>query len=354
MTETKTYKLGEFAELMGVSRKSLQRWDKNGTLVADRTDGYHRSYSQKHIDELDRLRQENSSKLTRKKNFSYEDLTGRTFGQLEVIQRAEDWVGANGHRHICWLCRCKACGREVVVKGASFRAGYNKSCGCLQYGDGDTKRMWDEYRALKSQGIVPPVSHGKVGRPAGFKGGDNRFQDLSGKDFGFWHVIERGETRKYKRGQIIYWKCQCRCGTIKSVPGRDLRSGASQSCGCMSNVSWLEYFTKKYLDEHGIEYMHQQSYPDLLGTGGKPLIYDFIVMKNGSPVAAIECQGEQHYRPIRKFGGAEKLLRQQIHDNLKRNYAVQVLNIPLFEVMYTCVSETQVYMALDEFHLDSL
>lgn len=42
----RTYKLSEFAVLAGVSVKSLQRWDKNGVLVADRTDGCHRSYTQ--------------------------------------------------------------------------------------------------------------------------------------------------------------------------------------------------------------------------------------------------------------------------------------------------------------------
>lgn len=137
----RTYKLSEFAVLAGVSVKSLQRWDKNGVLVADRTDGCHRSYTQKHLDLLNQLRAENSSKLSRKKNFRFEDLTGKRFGKLLVLERAEDWVGANGHRHIQWLCQCD-CGNQVVIKGSSLRAGYNKSCGCSQYGDGETKCMW--------------------------------------------------------------------------------------------------------------------------------------------------------------------------------------------------------------------
>ena len=29
------------------------------------------------------------------------------------------------------------------------------------------------------------------------------------------------------------WKCKCRCGNIKFVEGKNLRSGAVQSCGCM-------------------------------------------------------------------------------------------------------------------------
>lgn len=347
MATEKCYKLSEFAKLIGVSTKSLQRWDKSGLLVADRTDGCHRSYTQKHVAEFERIRQENAAALSRKKNFGYEDLTGKWFGQLEVIERAEDWIGANGHRHITWRCKCHACGSDTVIKGASLRAGYNKTCGCSQYGDNETKRMWAEYQAMSENDIISSGPSKKVGRPAGFKGGDNTFKDLSGMDFGFWHVIERGDTKKYQRGQIIYWKCQCRCGVVKQVPGRDLRSGASQSCGCMSKISWLEYFTKEWLDMNGFQYDYQKPYADLLGTGGKPLVYDFIVYKNDTPVCAIECQGEQHYRSIKKFGGAKKFMQQQIHDRLKQQYATDVLHIPLVEVLYTAMSETDVYHELD-------
>lgn len=348
MATEKSYKLGEFAELIGVSPKSLQRWDKNGLLVADRTDGCHRSYTQRHVAEFERLRRENAQRLDRKKNFQYEDLMGRRFGELEVIERAEDWVGANGHRHITWRCRCHACGGETVVKGASLRAGYNKTCGCSQYGDNETKRMWSEFMAMSEDDLEHGRGNCKVGRPAGFKGGNNSFQDLSGMDFGFWHVIERGDTKKYAHGQIIYWKCRCKCGTLKQVPGRDLRSGASQSCGCMSRISWLEYFTRTWLDARGFRYEYQKPYEDLLGTGGKPLIYDFAVYAGGALVCVIECQGEQHYRPIKKFGGARKFMQQQIHDRLKKSYAADVLHVPMVEVLYTAMSERDVHAELDK------
>lgn len=302
---------------------------------------------------LNQLRAENSSKLSRKKNFRFEDLTGKRFGKLLVLERAEDWVGANGHRHIQWLCQCE-CGNQVVIKGSSLRAGYNKSCGCSQYGDGETKRMWQEYEQLLHTGLPVVQDVKPVGRKAGFKGGNNQFQDLTGRDFGFWHVLERAETRKYGKGQAICWKCQCKCGMIKSVPGRDLKSGASQSCGCMSKTSWLEYFTKQYLDDHNVSYEYQKSYPDLLGTGGKPLSYDFALYKDGQIIGLIECQGEQHYRPIKKFGGAKKLLTQQIHDRLKLNYAADVLHVPVFEVPYTAMSQEAVQETLDGLNILNL
>lgn len=352
-SDIQTYKLGEFAELMNVSVKSLQRWDKNGVLVADRTDGCHRSYSQKHIDKLIELKTQNSSKLTRKKNFRFKDLTNMYFGDLKVIERTDDWIGANGHRHIAWLCECK-CGNRVTIKGSSLNAGYNKSCGCSQFGDSETKHMWQEYHNMSPDEVIANTELNKpvaITKHVASKS-SGVLIDLTGQYFGLWKVIERAETRKYSGGgQAVCWKCQCKCGVIKSVPGRDLKSGASQSCGCMSSMSWLEYYTKQYLIDHNIQYEYQKKYSDLQGVGGKLLSYDFLIFKNNIPSSIIECQGEQHYRPIKKFGGAKTLLKQQIHDKLKMCYARDVLNVSLYEILYTCQTQKDVYDTLDSFNL---
>lgn len=44
-----TYTLSEFARLIGVSRRTLQRWDYTGRLVADRTPTNRRQYTEKHL-----------------------------------------------------------------------------------------------------------------------------------------------------------------------------------------------------------------------------------------------------------------------------------------------------------------
>ena len=55
--------------------------------------------------------------------------------------------------------------------------------------------------------------------------------DLTGQDFGYWHVIERAENRA---GGRAYWKCKCTaCGALKEVSGAHLRGGRSTNCGCM-------------------------------------------------------------------------------------------------------------------------
>ena len=47
----------------------------------------------------------------------------------------------------------------------------------------------------------------------------------------------------------------------------------------------------------------------------------------------IECQGEQHYKPISVFGGEKGFKLQQKRDNIKRNYCKNH-NIHLIELPY--------------------
>lgn len=56
-----------------------------------------------------------------------------------------------------------------------------------------------------------------------------KFIDLTGQKFNRWTVIERAENQ----GKSVCWLCECECGTRKIVRGGHLKSGASQSCGCL-------------------------------------------------------------------------------------------------------------------------
>lgn len=56
-----------------------------------------------------------------------------------------------------------------------------------------------------------------------------RLIDLTGKKFGYLTVLE---LDKEKSTNIKYWKCQCECGTIKSIQGGHLKDGTTTSCGC--------------------------------------------------------------------------------------------------------------------------
>lgn len=57
------------------------------------------------------------------KNFN--DLTGRRFGRLEVIERAENRKG-----RVMWKCVCD-CGNTCVINAYHLTSGHSNSCGCL-------------------------------------------------------------------------------------------------------------------------------------------------------------------------------------------------------------------------------
>lgn len=56
------------------------------------------------------------------------DLTGKTFGRLTVIKRAENDI--NGRAR--WVCKC-SCGVESIKTGKLLLNGHCKSCGCGEY-----------------------------------------------------------------------------------------------------------------------------------------------------------------------------------------------------------------------------
>lgn len=64
----------------------------------------------------------------------------------------------------------------------------------------------------------------------------NKFQALDGKRFGRLLVLnksnyvpptDRTKNRSHK------WNCKCDCGTMVEFRGSDLKSGKTQSCGCL-------------------------------------------------------------------------------------------------------------------------
>lgn len=61
----------------------------------------------------------------------------------------------------------------------------------------------------------------------------NKFIDLTGSTFGRLTVVERSSNTKDGKAR---WLCQCSCGTQTIVTGRDIRSGHSQSCGCLKRI----------------------------------------------------------------------------------------------------------------------
>ena len=61
------------------------------------------------------------------------------------------------------------------------------------------------------------------------------FIDLTGKKFGRLTVIKRAGYNKWKQ---ILWLCKCECGKEKIIQRGNLRTGGTQSCGCLKKIKF--------------------------------------------------------------------------------------------------------------------
>jgi hypothetical protein len=91
------------------------------------------------------------------------DLTGKRFGRLIVIKRAN-----NKSNNVCWLCRCD-CGNEKIITREHLRRGYTTSCGCynkekisLPFGEASQNSLFFHYRTkCKNKNIIFELSKDK-------------------------------------------------------------------------------------------------------------------------------------------------------------------------------------------------
>lgn len=61
-----------------------------------------------------------------------------------------------------------------------------------------------------------------------------KFVDLSGQKFGRLTVVKRVQNKKFQCGQVqAQYLCKCDCGNELVVVASNLKSGNTQSCGCL-------------------------------------------------------------------------------------------------------------------------
>lgn len=109
---------------------------------------------------------------------------------------------------------------------------------------------------------------------------------------------------------------------------------SSVECGCHP-ISSFQWKVNKLLIENKVPYRVETSFPGLYGVQRKKLLqFDFAVYnKDGTIKCLIECQGEQHKRPVEGFGGEYQYEIQKRNDTLKRDYA-NSHGIPLIEISH--------------------
>jgi len=54
--------------------------------------------------------------------------------------------------------------------------------------------------------------------------------DLTGKRFGRLTVLAVSHKNKHRD---YFWRCQCDCGTVKTLKADDFRNKETRSCGCL-------------------------------------------------------------------------------------------------------------------------
>lgn len=129
---------------------------------------------------------------------------------------------------------------------------------------------------------------------------------------------------------LDFYSCRCNsCGKEWKAEGRNLVSGKAGCSNCFTNSRGEEYI-RQWLSEHNIVYKVQYKFKELRGTGDRLLSYDFYIPSYNK---LIEYQGIQHFQPIDYYGGERSFITQRIHDELKKDYALQH-NIDFLAISY--------------------
>ena len=146
-----------------------------------------------------------------------------------------------------------------------------------------------------------------------------------------WNFIMNGDLTPYNitcgSGVKVWWKCKkCNHEWQTSVGSRtNLKSGCPNCCS-----SKMEGLIYNILTKHHIKFKTQHKFDDCKNIF--PLPFDFYLEDYN---ATVEAQGEGHYQPIKFFGGEEKFEKQQIRDQIKRDYCkdndIKLIEIPYWE-----------------------
>ena len=212
------------------------------------------------------------------------DLTGKIFGRLHVLEKAPSTGGQAE-----WICQCD-CGKIKKVKGEHLRTGAIQSCGCYM-----------SERISKTKTI-----------------------DLTGQRFGRLKVLRYDGSQNGR----AKWCCLCDCGKEVSVFSSYLRTGDTQSCGCL--ISRQEEIIESILITKGVSYKRQYTFQDLRGKK-YPLRFDFALLNDDESLKClIEYQGAAHFDNVFKISDEEYKFAIK-RDHMKVDYCKDH-NIKLFEL----------------------
>lgn len=188
------------------------------------------------------------------------------------------------------LCRCRECGYEWHQTPNNL---LTKKCGC-------------PICAAKKRNRENTLTH------------EEFMYKTIGKISPFIDIIGKYE----KSNKKILCKCK-KCGyEWYQLPVNILHGNSCPSCAS----SKLEDLVKSVLDKNNVKYVEKVS-SDIFPWIGKQHL-DFYLPDNG---LAIECQGEQHFKPVKHFGGynnfIDTIVRDKKKNDLCKNNGIKILYV---------------------------
>lgn len=178
-----------------------------------------------------------------------EDLTGRRFGRLTVIRRAE-----TQNYRTRWICRCD-CGQEKTVASRDLKSGKVKSCGCLRRDVSEKNK-----------------------------------KDIAGRRFG--RLTALYPTQNRDRHGAVCWMCRCDCGNLTEAAVPSLMNGSCKSCGCLKKENQEKIQSRLHrIDGTCVEFLEKRKKRKDNKSGFRG-VYQ---IKNGKYRVSIGFQGERIY-----------------------------------------------------------
>lgn len=216
------------------------------------------------------------------------DLTGQTFGKLTVLYRDTSKEITSG-KHARWICQCE-CGKIISVQSNHLRAGDTTAC------------------SFACKNRIP-----------------------NGTRFGKLVILDITDERVKNSGEVLY-KCKCDCGNIELISSTELRSLRKTFCSKCHKNSSGEILITNLLTENNIQFFTEYAAPGCINNEtNAPLRFDFYLPDYNT---MIEYDGEQHFIPVKMWGGEEGLIKRQQLDNIKNNFCKKN-NINLIRIPYT-------------------
>lgn len=146
-----------------------------------------------------------------------------------------------------------------------------------------------------------------------------------------WHSTKNGNLTPFDvtfgSSKEIWWQCKKFNSHIWKAP---LNRRTSRNSGCpFCNESHGENKIRIFLEENDIKYEIQKSFNDCKLK--QLLLFDFYLPTNN---ILIEFDGQQHFEPVKIFGGIKKFKETQKRDKIKNKFAEEN-NIKLLRIPYT-------------------